>query len=267
MNLQDPHYLLTQQYKDPSNLNARIRLHELFSTNPSGVHRWMFDQFTLPENCTLLELGCGPATLWGENLPRVPAGWRATLTDFSPGMVAAARQTLAGQPNFTIEQADAQALPYPDATFDAVMAHYMLYHVPDRPRALSEIRRVLKPGGMFFAMTVGAYHLQEIFEIMRDFDPDWREGHVHTPFTLENGGAQIAPFFPNVELRLYEDRLAITEAEPLIQYMRSMSRLSDVVWTDEKIAALQAVIEARLARDGAIHVRKDNGMFVAVKSE
>jgi ubiquinone/menaquinone biosynthesis C-methylase UbiE len=265
MKLQDSHSLLTQQYKDPRNLNTRIRLHELFSTNPYGLHRWMFDQFTLPENCALLELGCGPATLWAENLHRVPAGWRATLTDFSPGMVAAARQALAGQPNFTIEQVDAQALPYPDATFDAVMAHYMLYHVPDRPRALAEIARVLKPGGKFFAVTLGEHHIWEIFQIMRDFDPSWHEGHTHTPFTLENGGAQIAPFFATVELRHYEDSLAITEAEPLLQYMCSMSSLSEVDWTDEKIAALRVVIETRIAQEGAIQIRKDNGMFVAVR--
>ncbi|NUM46711.1 MAG: class I SAM-dependent methyltransferase [Anaerolineales bacterium] len=267
MKIQDRQYLLTQQYKDPSNLNARIRLHELFSTNPQGIHAWMFDQFALPENCTMLELGCGPATLWQENLTRVSAGWRATLTDFSPGMVAAAQQALAGQPNFTIEQVDAQNLPYPDATFDVVMAHYMLYHVPDRPRALAEIARVLKPGGKFYAMTIGAQHLKEIFEIMRDFDSEWREGHVHTPFTLENGGPQIAPFFSNVELRLYEDSLAITETEPLIQYMRSMSRLSDVDWTDEKITALRAQLETRLTQHGVLHVRKDNGMFIAEKAQ
>lgn len=267
MNLQDPQYLLTQQYKDARNLNARIRVHELFSTNPYGLHRWMFEQFTLPEHCTLLELGCGPATLWQENLDRVPAGWRATLTDFSPGMLATAQQTLAGQPNFSFEQVDAQAIPYPDATFDAVMAHYMLYHVPDRPRALAEIARVLKPGGKFFAVTLGENHILEIFQIMRTFDPAWSKGHADNAFTLENGGAQIAPFFSSVEIRSYPDSLHITQTDPLVDYILSMSSLGVNVNEigAEKIAALRAEIETRLAREGSIHVQKHSGMFIASK--
>lgn len=265
MNLQDSQYLLTQQYKDPSNLNARIRLHELFSTNPYGIHQWMFDEFALVENCSVLELGCGPATLWQDNLPRISAGWRVTLTDFSPGMVAAAQKALGDQPNFTFEQADAQALPYPDASFDFVMAHYMLYHVPDRPRALAEIARVLKPGGRFFAVTLGAHHIREIFEIMRAFDPSWSQGHTNNDFTLENGGAQIAPFFRSVEMHAYPDSLAITESEPLVAYILSMSAMRDAEVTPEKLTALRADIESRLARDGVIRVQKNSGMFIAVK--
>lgn len=265
MNLQDSQYLLTQQYKDPANLNARIRLHELFSTNSYGIHRWMLDEFALPETCTLLELGCGPATLWQDNRTRISAGCRATLTDFSPGMVAAARQALADQPNFTFEQVDAQAIPYPDASFDFVMAHYMLYHVPDRPRALAEIARVLKPGGRFFAVTLGAHHIREIFEIMREFDPSWAKGHTNNVFTLENGGAQIAPFFRSVEMHAYPDSLAITESAPLVAYILSMSAMRDTEVTPEKLAALHADIENRLTRDGVIHVQKNSGMFIAVK--
>ena len=41
---------------------------------------------------------------------------------------------------------DAQQLPFPDAAMDAVLAMHMLYHVPDRPRGLAEMRRVLRPG-------------------------------------------------------------------------------------------------------------------------
>ncbi|MCB9135048.1 MAG: class I SAM-dependent methyltransferase [Anaerolineales bacterium] len=265
MNLQDTQYLLTQQYKDASNLNARIRLHDLFSTNPYGIHRWMFDQFAMPENCSLLELGCGPATLWQDSLTRISAGWRVTLTDFSPGMVTAAQQALAGHPNFTFEQVDAQAIPYPDASFDFVMAHYMLYHVPDRPRALAEIARVLKPGGCFFAVTLGAHHIREIFEIMREFDPSWALGHTNNAFTLENGEAQIAPFFSSVEMRQYPDSLAITDSDPLVAYILSMSAMRDTKVTPQKLATLRADIEGRLTRDGSIHVQKNSGMFVAVK--
>ena len=265
MTLEDPQYLLNHQYKDAKNLNARIRLHALFSTNPQGIHAWMFDQFDLPEHGTLLELGCGPGTLWQENPHRVPAGWRIRLTDFSPGMVAAARQNLTGRDQFTFELVNAQSIPYDEASFDAVMAHYMLYHVPDRQKALAEIARVLKPGGHFFAMTVGENHLLELFEMLHEFDPDEESRLSPTPFLLENGADQISTFFTSTELRRYEDSLAITETGPLVDYILSSFRLGQNMTGEAKIAALRANLDARLAREGIIRVQKHSGMFMAVK--
>jgi hypothetical protein len=57
----DPEYL-TRQYRDASNLNARIALHERFSTNSYGLPRWIFDNFELQEQASILEAGCGPRT-------------------------------------------------------------------------------------------------------------------------------------------------------------------------------------------------------------
>ena len=64
--------LLREQYKDGSNLSARIRLHQRFSTNRYGQMRWMFDRIQLPENARVLELGCGTGLLW-RGRAQVPA--------------------------------------------------------------------------------------------------------------------------------------------------------------------------------------------------
>ena len=108
----DANYLITDQYRDASNLNARIEIHRRFSTNPYGWTRWLFDIIGAAAGPDVLELGCGPAGLWAQNLSRVPADWRITLTDFSPGMVAEAQRTLgdaAGR--FRFEVVDAQEHP------------------------------------------------------------------------------------------------------------------------------------------------------------
>src|SRR5262245_37624761 len=81
-----PEYL-RKQYKDSSNLNARIGLHARFSTNPLGFHRWVFDRLQLPMESYVLEVGCGPGALWASNGDRIPVGWDVILTDYSPGMV------------------------------------------------------------------------------------------------------------------------------------------------------------------------------------
>ena len=48
--------------------------------------------------------------------------------------------------------------PYDDASFDAVIANHMLFHVPDRAKALAEMRRVLRPGGKLYTSTMGETH-------------------------------------------------------------------------------------------------------------
>src|SRR4030042_5807066 len=81
-NFQDQEYLESEQYKDASNLNARIQLHQRFSTNPHGWFCWIFDQFDLPSKPNILEIGCGPGILWLDNRDRIPAGWSIRLSDF-----------------------------------------------------------------------------------------------------------------------------------------------------------------------------------------
>ena len=55
-----------------------------------------------------------------------------------------------------------QDLPYADESFDVVAALWMLYHVPDVDRALAEVRRVLRPGGLFVAVTNGDGHVADL---------------------------------------------------------------------------------------------------------
>src|SRR5579883_3214444 len=90
-------YLREAQYKDASNLGARLALHEKYGIGARPWHLWVFDHLlTLPAECNILELGCGPGTLWLQNADRIPAGWQITLSDFSVGMLEEARKNLAG---------------------------------------------------------------------------------------------------------------------------------------------------------------------------
>ena len=60
---------------------------------------------------------------------------------------------------------DVQEPPFEDASFDVVVAAWMLYHVPDLDRAVAELARVLRPGGRLVATTNAADHLQEMLEL------------------------------------------------------------------------------------------------------
>jgi SAM-dependent methyltransferase len=73
-----------------------------------------------------------------------------TCTDFVPEMVAAAEAHAkdAGRTNMTFRQVDAEDIPFGDASFDRVISRFGIMFPPDTAQALSEIKRVLRPGGL-----------------------------------------------------------------------------------------------------------------------
>ncbi|MDP9239958.1 MAG: class I SAM-dependent methyltransferase [Actinomycetota bacterium] len=96
-----------------------------------------------------LEVGCGTG-FFLLNLIQAGVAERGEVTDISPGMVDVAKANAAGL-GFTVggRIADAESIPYPDASFDLVVGHAVLHHIPDVGLALREVLRVLRPGGRF----------------------------------------------------------------------------------------------------------------------
>jgi ubiquinone/menaquinone biosynthesis C-methylase UbiE len=265
-NISDPEYV-SEQYQDESNLNARIQLHDRFSINKYGWFPWVFDQLNLPAKSHILHLGGGTGLLWLKNLNRVPRGWDITLSDLSSGMLQEAQRNLRDrQRHFEFAVIDAQAVPFEDESFDAVIANHMLYHVPDRTKALSEIRRVLRPGGRFYASTIGQSHLRELDELMQRFDPSWEPwgADFADSFLLENGLDQLSEWFSRVTLHRYEDDLVITEAKPLVAYV--LSGAAESVVTGRELEFTEFV-EQELALHDAVYVTKDSGTFEALRDD
>lgn len=262
---------IAEQYKSSDNLEARINLHRRFSTSKENWHEWLWKHCAdFPPQARILEVGCGSGTLWQRVIDRVPAEWDITLTDFSSGMLEDARHNLAEHAaRFTFQVMDAQDIPFDDATFDAVIANHMLYHVPDRPKALAQIRRVLKPNGVLIAATNGQNHMRELDVLLMEVFPEYEAAlreiehsllvHHHS-FQLENGGAQLQPFFGQVTMHPYEGGLVVTETEPLLRYCLSATWKDNL--SDTEIMQLHEAIEARIQRDGAVRIQTVTGVFV-----
>lgn len=261
----DQQYLKSDQYKDSSNLDARIVIHQRFSENSYGWFKWIFDTLLkFPSNARILELGCGPGLLWKENIDRIPAGWSITLSDLSSGMLDAAwRNLVVTGRAFQFREIDAQSIPFEDETFDAVIANHMLYHVPDRSKALEQIKRVLKPNGRLIATTVGEHHMKEAMEWFERLSGGEYASMVTLSFTLENGLEQLKSFFPNLSRSRYEDNLHVTELEPLLAYMRSGISCYDL--KEDQLEKLKQELQAELSQKGEIFISKDSGLFEAIK--
>ncbi|MBI1802549.1 MAG: class I SAM-dependent methyltransferase [Chloroflexi bacterium] len=256
-------HLIREQYRSGANLGARIALHARFSTAARNFLDWLFDRIEAGPDARILEIGCGTGALWRIVRSRVPRAWSLTLSDFSPGMVAESRAlltSLALPASFT--QTDAQALPFLTTHFDAVIANHMLYHLPDVSLGLSEIRRVLKPGGRLYAATNGQDHMRELDDLARDAGVALERPLLRLPFNLENGAQLLSAHFGSVARYDFPDGLHVTEAEPLVAYVKSMSIFAEL-FGEAVESRLRALAAERIARDGAIHITKAVGLFVA----
>ena len=243
------------QYKTAQNLNTRISIHEKYSTNRQPFGDWILSHYEIAPGANILELGCGTGDMWRDNLHLI-AGSRLTLTDFSKGMLETAKQNVRAE-NVTFRQVDIQEIPYPDVSFDAVIANMMLYHVPDLHKGLSEVRRVLKPGGNFYCATYGIHGILEyITDLLKDMNVC---GHISTNFTLQNGEESLGQHFDTVRRLDREDGLAITDVEDFADYIYSLSSLTNM----EKVprGVLISALKSRV-KNGILYVPKEYGMFI-----
>jgi ubiquinone/menaquinone biosynthesis C-methylase UbiE len=267
--MSDARSILQSHYKDMSRLDARRQLHAKYSTNPHGFLAWVFEHLHLSSTCQVLEVGCGAGSLWLGNRHRIPAGWDITLSDLSAGMLAAAQHQLSPYDHaFRFVVQDAQALPFADGCFDAIIANHMLYHVPNRPAAYAECCRVLQPSGQLYAATNSRDNMRELDALVERFRHAPAQGsgacrpmndsRLPQGFNLEHGAAELSQWFTTVTLHRYADALVVPEAEPLVAYVRSTRRL-----TEDELSRFQHHIEAVIAQHGPIHISKDVGMFEA----
>ena len=135
---------------DPINWNDRYATKDTpwDSGEPSRELARIIEQGLVKPGRTL-ELGCGTG-FFLLNLMQGGVAKSGSVTDLSPGMVKVA---LRNAENLGLDVdgrvADAETIPYEDNTFDLVVGHAVLHHIPDVEQSLREVLRVLKPGGRF----------------------------------------------------------------------------------------------------------------------
>ena len=111
--------------------------------------RDLAERLEVKDGAHVLEIACGTGIVTRHLRNRLPAGARLVATDLNSPMIDFARQKLVGMRGIDWQPADACALPFPSASFDAVVCQFGLMFVPDKRAAFHEARRVLVRGGAF----------------------------------------------------------------------------------------------------------------------
>ena len=152
----------------------------------------------LHPDMTVLELACGSGQITFRLAGKVKR-WDAT--DFSPNMIAEARKQFVPA-NLHLSVQDATNLPYEDESFDAVVIANALHIMPEPDKAMAEICRVLKPGGMLFAPTF--VHGSGTGFMLRDKMLELAGFHVFSKWTAKEFPLYVRSF-----------QFAITDTKPM----------------------------------------------------
>jgi SAM-dependent methyltransferase len=204
--LNDP-AVVAAQYANEQNLRARQALYE--ETTGPHPHDVLWSVLCDLRPQEVLEVGGGP----GELAERMQNELGATVTfvDISPRMVELARAR-----GIDARVGDVQELPFADGSFDTAVAAWILYHVPDIDRGISELARVLGPGGKLVAVTNSVHHLRELRNLIHD--PGGRE----ELFNRENGERFLRRHFSQVERHDADGIVTVRDRAKLVTYRDSM---------------------------------------------
>jgi SAM-dependent methyltransferase len=198
---------LRRQYASPDRLATRMSVWVDDPASPSPQDVALAALAELPI-ARLLEVGCGTGA-FASHCQSV-LGCHVQALDQSASMVERARAR-----GVEAEVGRVEELPYESGVFDAVVAAWMLYHVRELERALSEIARVLRPGGRLVAITNGRGHLGEMWAALGETPPE-------PSFRRDNGLDLLQPWFRTVTRRDLTTRAVFAGRASIDAYLRSV---------------------------------------------
>jgi ubiquinone/menaquinone biosynthesis C-methylase UbiE len=254
------HSSVVRQYKSAANFAKRSQTH---GVGKIKWYRGVFDRFKFPNECKILELGCGLGSLWSINQDRIPKAWDITLSDFSRGMLFATKKNLKSIKHlFKYKIINAEAIRYPDDSFDVVIANGLLYLVPNLKKTIKEIARVIKPGGILIASTSGKNYMIELVRLLEKTKLPVHRNYNKYSFSCDNGTALLTPYFSKVKLfRSKNKPTTYKEAKLLADHVLS----TNLDLTTEQIKDVRNYFDDYFKKKKIFKMTIDTGIFVAKK--
>lgn len=265
--------LLEQAFSNEQGLMLRQQLHDYYSVPQINMPAWVLDRYAWQGGETVLDVGSGPGMYLDEIFSRIPPA-QYIAGDLSFGMLKALRERT---DDITSTVLDAENLPFPDNSFDIVLANNMLYHVPDLERAILEIRRVLRnPKGVLIAATSSEYTMPEFNTLIQRAVRLLRQApstemddiSLTQTFSLEKGPVILARHFQSVARFDIPSAFVFRETQPVIDYIESCRPFYEVylpnsIEWDAFMTIMTDQIRRLVDHFGELVVNKLGGVVIA----
>lgn len=259
-------------YRDSFNLDRRKALYQF--THPQFIiEDEVINISNLKDNQSLLDVGCGTGKLLLKVTSLRPDSNLFGI-DISAGVFKNVRtEAVKKRLPIHFQVADAQQMPFANASFNRVFAMHMLYHLQDIDQALSQIKRVLKFDGMAI-ITANSMHNRKKLNILKAqaakimgretfTDPNMR-------FNLEYGSEMVKKHFPSVRIKLFESMLRLNNPQPYLDYFDSLRLFwqpipSDYEWS-QVLASTKKYVETQIKSKGEFTDQLGFGIIIASKA-
>lgn len=255
---------IIEQYHTSTNLNVRIDLHNKYSVSKINWFEWIYDRIDFSNANKLLEIGCGNGMLW-KQIDFSVRNRDFYISDISKGMVDDAKRNI-NNSSFNYLVIDCMDISFGSNMFNIVIANHVLFYLKDLKKGLDEVSRVLKEDGIFYCTTYSSNHMKELTDIVKSYNKDIQLSNqkLYEIFGLENGKAILTHYFSEVEVKIFEDQLVITEAMPLVNYVLSChGNQNSIIGKD--IDKFREYIDNIIKKNGKIVLTKEACLFICKK--
>ncbi len=257
-----------------SDLQTRIDIHSKFGGH--DIDQWMLDLLNLQKGSKILDVGCGSGKQCFSYYKYLNGEAEIHGGDVNVELLAQARETNAkiGNPVDFREVNFNQDFPFDGGQFDLVSCCFAIYYAENIPFTISEMHRVLKPGGRLFSSGPMPANKQLFYDIIREatgkpIPPMPGSSRYSTEIY-----AAMQQLFSKVEIHIFENPLTFDTVEPFVAYTRASLAEDRKLWTglftgkddfNEVMDQITDVAARRLAQDGQLVMTKVVGGFVATK--
>jgi ubiquinone/menaquinone biosynthesis C-methylase UbiE len=262
-------------YQETTNdLLARIDIHKKYGSR--DIDQWMLHLLNPQKGSKILDVGCGAGKQCFLFYKALEGNADITGGDVNAELLDKARQEnekIGNRINF-VDLNFNQRFPLDDNKYDLLTSCFAIYYSEDIPFAISEMHRVIKPGGRLFTTGPMPENKRLFYDIIFEA--------THKPIPPMPGSSRyssqiynaIRERFSKVELHIFENPLVFEAVEPFLAYTRASlsedrrlwkSLFEDTGGFEQVMQQIKTVADRRLAQEGKLVMTKVVGGFIATK--
>ncbi len=267
--------MMSIDYKETSaDLLARIEIHKKYGSR--DIDEWMLHLINPQKGTRILDVGCGAGKQCFLFYKALEGEAEITGGDVNAELLDKARQENAkiGNRIKFIDLNFNQRFPLPDDQYDLLTSCFAIYYSDNIPYTISEMHRVIKPGGRLFTTGPMPENKRLFYDIIYEA--------THKSIPPMPGSSRysshifnaIQSLFSKVEVHIFENPLTFEAVEPFIDYTQASLSEDRRLWKglfeeaggfEHVMEEIKVVADKRLSREGKLVMTKVVGGFLAVK--